>query len=196
MNHTLRNRTNLVAMKSRFILYVILFAAVFLKALAFAAEKPASDPQLIFSAVVHGTAIKIYIATQPFDPSLYRTTPYTSKEDGSDWHHATIDGQEVIGTDGLLPKAGRSQLKSLYVMFGKKRVDLDPRLRNCVFNPCMATASFNQRYGGNIVSVSEDGQAVLISLGVGDTGASTTHTFYIGADGTTSDREPDRPNPG
>ena len=163
---------------------------------ASASDRKPSKPKCIFSAVVHDTPIAIFISVRPFDPSLHKTTPYTSKENGMDPHPATVDGAEVIGSDGTLPPAGCPQLASLYVTFGKTRVDLPPRQRNRIFLPRVAFASFDQNYGTNIISVSADGKAVLISLGVGDTGWTTSHTFYIGADGTCSDQELHRPDAG
>lgn len=94
-----------------------------------------------------------------------------------------------------MPRAGIPQLSQIYVQFGDKRIDVPARLLTHVFIPHRGPAAFDHRYADSLVSVSADGRAVLISLGVGDGGGTGTYSLYVAADGTVTNKEPQRPEP-
>ena len=163
----------------------------------FGAEKELAAARLFYSATVNKTAIAIYIGDRPFDPSRHQTTPLrnTGTEQNPTWKAATIDGRVVVGTDQTLPEVGRPQLSQLYVQFGDKRIDVPERLLTHVFSPHLDRTIFDHRFAHNVVSISSDGRAVIISLGVGDGGAAASYSIYVGSDGTCTNEEPRRPEP-
>ena len=161
--------------------------------LAYAAEKTSPASKELFAATIRGTAISVHAAARPFDPSLHKTTDMVVK--GETAISATIDGRSVIGMDQTLPSEGTPQLHRVYVQFGKKRVTVPPELLTHVFFPNLGPANFNHAFGDSMVSVSADGRAVVISLGVGDGGGASTYNLYVGIDGTCTTKEPLRPEP-
>lgn len=173
----------------RSILTLLLLAAL----PAFGADKKPAAARLFFSATVHGSPVSIFIADRSFDPTRHKTTQLSGE--GSTFKPATIDGRVPVGTDQTLPHAGVRQLSQLYVQFGAKRIDVPERLLTHVFIPHRGPATFDHRYAASLVSVSADGRAVLISLGVGDGGGTGTYSLYVAADGTCTNKEPQRPQP-
>lgn len=156
-----------------------------------AADNTPEGPQQLFSAAVSGKIISVFITDRPFDPALHKITELIVNDSGHSTS-ATIDGRAAIGTDGFAPRAGRPQLAQLYVQFGDKRVDVPERLLTHVFNPSLGPATFDHRRAETLVSVSADGKAVFISLGVGDGGGATTYSLFVGADGTCTTETPAR----
>ena len=159
-----------------------------------AADSKPEGPQQLFSAVVSGKTVSVFIADRPFDPAVHQRTQLIVDESGHSTL-ATIDGRAVIGTDGVAPRAGSRQLAQLYVQFGSKRVDVPDRFLTHVFNPSLGPATFDHRYADTLVSVSADGKAVLISLGAGDGGGATTYSLCVGDDGTCTNKTPTRREP-
>ena len=157
-----------------------------------AADNKPEGPQQLFTAVVGGTTISVFSADRPFDPALHKITQQIVDGSGHNTG-ATIDGRAAIGSDGATPRAGRRQLAQLYVQFGGKRVEVPESLLTHVFNPGIGPATFDHRFAETLVSVSADGKAVFISLGVGDGGGGSTYSIYVGADGTCTNEIPSRP---
>lgn len=149
---------------------------------------------VIFEAVVSGTPIKVVISEKAFDPAKHKTTEPNTRgtEDDPIWIPATVDGRPVLGTDSTLPPMGFPQLSSIVVHFGEKKVEVPPSLMSNVFNPHDST-DFSTEYAHTIISVSSDAKCVLIDLGVGDGGGSTTAFFAVSADGKSTTEHPQRP---
>ena len=177
-------------MKTSPVLTVLLLAALPVWA---AEKKPAA--RLLFSATVKNVPIAIFVADRAFDPARHRTTPprNAGTDDDPKWEPATVDGREVVGAGELTP--GKRQLAQLAVQFGKRRIEVPGRLLAHVFEPQLTLAKFNEIGMTNTVTVSADGRAVLISLGVGDGEYARTISFYVGADGTCTDEPVPRHEP-
>ena len=164
-----------------------LLLALLLAALPLCGAEPKPAARLLFSATVRKTPIAVFMADRAFDPARHKTTPPRNLGTDEDpkWEAATVDGRAVVGTDE--PKAGKRQLSRLYVQFGKRRIDVPQRLLTHIFLPQINPATFDHRGAINVVSVSADGRAVLIDLGVGDGEYGRTVSFYVGADGACTD---------
>lgn len=149
---------------------------------------------VIYEAVVSGTPIKVVISEKAFDPTKHKTTEPSKRgtEDDPIWIPATIDGKPVIGTDSTLPPEGFPQLGRIVVHFGKKKVEVPSSLMSNVFNPHDST-DFTTEYAHTVISVSSDAKCVLIDLGVGDGGGSSTTFFAVSADGKSTTERPERP---
>jgi len=186
--HLWHAKIELVMRTASFLLFMLLAVKS-----AIAADKISPASKELFAATVRGVAISIHAAARPFDPSRHKTTDLVVK--GETAICATIDGRNVVGTDQTLPKAGWPQLCRMYVQFGKKRVTVPERLLTHVFMPNLDRAKFDHQYASSVISVSADGRAVIISLGVGDGGGSNTYSLYVGVDGTCTTEEPARPEP-
>jgi len=176
-------------------LRIIGFSLLFLLPIglhSFARDVSARKSHLLYSAFVGGTRIQVFISDKPFFPEKHRTTLKKYDESSAKVLPATVDGRPVRGSDNRLPKTGCSQLATLYVMFGKRRVNVPERLLSNVFHPSLGLAEFDSRYGDTIVSVSADGKSVLISLGVGEGGGVDILTYCIDIGGTCTETEPSR----
>ena len=153
---------------------------------------------LIYEAVVSGIPIKVVISEQAFDASKHKTTELTNQgtEENPNWIGATIDGRTVIGTDQTLPPKGLPQVGQIVVYFGAKKVEVPPALTCNVFLPHLRTPGvFTIAMADTIISVSADAKCVLIDLGVGDGGGTSTAFFAISEDGKASTEPPRRPEP-
>jgi hypothetical protein len=153
---------------------------------------------LIYESVVAGRVIKVVVSEQPFDPAKHKTTELKNhgSEEAPEWIGATVDGKAVIGTDQTLPPKGLPQLARIVVHFGEHEVEVPPALTSHVFLPHLQAPSiFTLAGADSIISVSADGKCVLIDLGVGDGGGTTTAFFAVSDDGKASSEPPRRPEP-
>jgi hypothetical protein len=178
------------------IMFVLLLAAI-PSAVAEQEWKIRKDV-LIYEAVVSGRSIKVVISEQAFDPSKHKTTELKNQgtEENPNWIGATIDGRKVIGTDQTLPPKGLPQVGQIVVYFGDKKVEVPSALTCNVFLPHLDdTGDFTIAMADSIISVSADAKCVLIDLGVGDGGGTSTAFFAISEDGKTSTEPPERPEP-
>ncbi len=153
---------------------------------------------LIYEAVVSKTSIKVVVSEQAFDPSRHKTTELKNQgtEENPNWVGATIDGRTVIGTDQTLPPKGLPQVSRIAVYFGDKKVEVPPALTCNVFLPHLSTPGvFTIAMADTIISVSANAKCVLIDLGVGDGGGTSTAFFAISEDGKASTEPPRRPEP-
>jgi len=177
----------------------ILLLPVLLISPAFAGEKwTLQNDVILYEAVVNKTSIKILASERAFDPSLHKTTGLrnTGSENDPQWHSATVDGKPVVGTDQTLPPKGLPQLSRLTVFFGDKAVNVPRSLMNHVFLPHLENSGrFKADYADTIVSVSSDGKCVIVDLGVGDGGGTSTYAFTIQSDGKVVAGTPQRPEP-
>lgn len=153
---------------------------------------------LIYEAVVSGRSIKVVVSEQPFDPSKHKTTELKNQgtEGSPHWVGATVDGRTVIGTDQTLPRKGLPQVGRIVVYFGDKKVEVPAALTCNVFLPHLRTPGvFTIAIADSIISVSADAKCVLIDLGVGDGGGTSSAFFAISEDGKASTDPPRRPEP-
>ena len=153
---------------------------------------------LIYEAVVSGRTIKVVVSEQAFDPSKHKTTELKNQgtEENPNWIGATIDGRTVIGTDQTLPPKGLPQVGQIAVYFGDKKVVVPPAMTCNVFLPHLRTPGvFTIAMADSIISVSADAKCVLIDLGVGDGGGTSSAFFAVSEDGKASSEPPRRPEP-
>jgi hypothetical protein len=153
---------------------------------------------LIYEAIVSGRPIKVVVSEQPFDPDKHKLTELKNQgtEESPDWIGATIDGRTVIGTDQTLPPKGLPQVGQIAVYFGDKKVEVPTALTCNVFLPHLSTPGvFTIAMADSVISVSADAKCVLIDLGVGDGGGTSTAFFAISEDGKASTEPPRRPEP-
>lgn len=153
---------------------------------------------VFYEAVVAGKPVKVVISEQAFDPAKHRTTEAENRgtEENPDRVGATVDGKPVIGTDQTLPPKGLPQLGRIVVHFGDRKVEVPASLTSHVFLPHLHDPGvFSLEHAGSVVSVSADAKCVLIELGAGDGGGTSTAFFAVSADGKSSTREPRRPEP-
>jgi hypothetical protein len=162
-----------------------------------AGEYKIAKDVVIYEATVAETKIKVVASERPYDPARPKTAAMINRsEDGKQpFKPATVDGKEVVGTDSNLPPVDYPQLDRLSVLFGGKEVSVRQDMLHRVFNPDLSekTAVFDPGYAGTIVSVSRDAKCVIVDLGVGDGGGSTTTKFIISIDGKVTTRSPQRP---
>ena len=153
---------------------------------------------VIYEAIVSGRSIKVVVSEQAFDPSKHKTTELKNQgtEESPNWIGATVDGRTVIGTDQTLPPKGLPQVGRIVVYFGDKKVEVPSALTCNVFLPHLHTPGvFTTTMADSIISVSADAKCVLIDLGVGDGGGTSTAFFAISDDGKASTEPPRRPEP-
>ena len=153
---------------------------------------------LIYEAVVSKTSIKVVVSEQAFDPSKHKTTELKDQgtEENPNWVGATVDGRTVIGTDQTLPPKGLPQVGRIVVHFGDKKVEVPSALTCNVFLPHLRTPGvFTIAMADSIISVSADAKCVLIDLGVGDGGGTSSAFFAVSEDGKASSEPPRRPEP-
>ena len=153
---------------------------------------------VIYEAIVSGRSIKVVISEQPFDPNKHKTTELKNQgtEASPNWVGATIDGRTVIGTDQTLPPKGLPQIERLVVYFGDRKVEVPTALTCNVFLPHINNQGvFAIAWADSIISISSDGKCVLIDLGVGDGGGTSSAFFAVSEDGKSSTKPPRRPEP-
>jgi hypothetical protein len=162
-------------------------------ALAFDYPKDA----VIYEGTVGTTKVKITGSARPFSRASHKTTELRNAgtEEKQDWRSATVDGKQVVGTDQTLPADGVPQLSALIVWFGETRISVPDDHLHHVFLPSLSAAKFSDDYVPTLVAFSADGQAVYISLKVGDGGGTGTYDLQIRADGTVSTKRIERPEP-
>jgi hypothetical protein len=149
---------------------------------------------VIYEAVVAGTAIKVVISEQAFNPANHQITEPQKRgtEEDPIWVAATIDGKPVVGTDQTVPPKGLPQLARIVVYFGDKQVEIPASTTSHVFIPHDST-DFSVDFADTIISVSSDAKCVLIDMAVGDGGGTSSAFFSVSADGKTSTKPPNRP---
>lgn len=153
---------------------------------------------LIYEGVVSGKTIKVVVSEQAFDPSKHKTTELRNQgtEENPNWVGATVDGRTVIGTDQTLPPKGLPQVGRIVVHFGDQKVEVPSALTRNVFLPHLHSPGvFTIATADSIISVSADAKCVLIDLGVGDGGGTSTAFFAVSEDGKASTERPRRPEP-
>lgn len=163
---------------------------------SFAEQKWKIDTDIvIYEAVVAGTAVKVVISEQAFNPDNHKITEPEKRGTPEDpiWVAATIDGVTVVGTDQTIPPKGLPQLARLVVHFGEKQVEVPTALMSHIFIPHGST-DFDIDQADTIISVSSDAKCVLIDMAVGDGGGTSSAFFAISADGKISTKPPSRPD--
>jgi hypothetical protein len=151
---------------------------------------------VLYEAVVAETSIKVVVSEQGFDPDKHQTRELQNRgtEENPNWIGATVDGRPVLGTDQTLPPKGFPQLARLVVHFGDRQVEVPTSLTSNVFLPHLRDPGvFTLLEADSIVSVSTDAKCVLIDLGVGDGGGTTSAFFAVSADGKSTTEPPRRP---
>jgi hypothetical protein len=178
-----------------FIMFVILVAAM----TSVSAENwKIRKDVVVYEAVVSHRSIKVVVSEQAFDPSKHKTTELKNQgtEEKPNWIGATVDGRTVIGTDQTLPPRGLPQVARIVVYFGDKKVEVPQALTSNVFLPHLHRPGvFTVARADSIISVSSDAKCVLIDLGVGDGGGTSTAFFAVSEDGKASTEPPARPEP-
>ena len=160
---------------------------------------PIDKDVVIFEGIVAGTKLQIEASERPFDPSAHKLTGLhnAGTEQEPNWIGATIDGSPIIGTDQTIPPKGLPQLDRLTVSFGDKKVDVPQKLLHRVFSPHFThdPGKFTHEYADTLISISSDAKCVIIDLGVGDGGGTSSTVFVVSFDGTVRTEYPRRPEP-
>ncbi|MGV3664104.1 MAG: hypothetical protein ACO1TE_28285 [Prosthecobacter sp.] len=151
---------------------------------------------VIYEGAVGGTKVKITASARPFSRASHKTTELRNAgtEEQQDWKAATVDGKEVVGMDQTLPNDGIPQLSALTVWFGDQQVSVPAEHLKHVFLPHLRPAEIRKGYAHTLVAFSADARAVILSLGVGDGGGSSTYDLQISADGMVSTSPVQRPD--
>jgi hypothetical protein len=139
----------------------------------------------IYAARVKDTRIVVYLAKAPFDPTKHWVVPgrVEGRKGNGRAFWPEVDGHRVKG----FSETDTSKLKNyahvawLAVLFvdennNEKLVPAPPELISHIFHPSEKTA-FDMEHRRGVISVSSDGQAVAVDLGLGD-GAASGHAEF------------------
>ena len=141
---------------------------------------------VIYEATVNNKKIVVLLSEAPFDPDKHEITPggVVGKGDDARAYWPKVDGHTTAGfgeTNAAMMK-GLRHLTRLAVSFDGKVVEAPIKLIAHVFLPDTDTTFDSGRRTG-MVSISSDGAAVVVDLGVGDGAWSSHEAFTFTAQG-------------